>query len=95
MAAEPPAGECSHLIIDRHALVPRESVRAKRRADGGVKNEKIAEIVLIYAGLERSELASDSAKQKQLKRRVPALQALLVLSQKPNGLPGRFLCCCW
>ena len=29
------------------------------------KNEKFAEIVLIYAGSERSELASDSAKLMQ------------------------------
>ena len=41
-----------------------ESDRAKR-AHGGVKNEKFAEIVLIYAGSERSELASDSAKLMQ------------------------------
>ena len=41
-----------------------ESDRAKR-AHGGVKNEKFAEIVLIYAGSERSELASDSAKLVQ------------------------------
>ena len=34
-----------------------ESDRAKR-AHGGVKNEKFADIVLIYAGSERSELAS-------------------------------------
>ena len=34
-------------------------------AHGGVKNEKFAEIVLIYAGSERSELASDSAKLMQ------------------------------
>ena len=42
----------------------KESDRAKR-AHGGVKNEKFTEIVLIYAGSERSELASDSAKLMQ------------------------------
>ena len=41
-----------------------ESDRAKR-AHGGVKNKKFAEIVLIYAGSERSEPASDSAKLMQ------------------------------
>ena len=30
-----------------------------------MKNAEFVEIVLIYAGLERSELASDSAKQRQ------------------------------
>ena len=50
----------------RHCLchTRQESDRAKR-AHGGVKNEKFAEIVLIYAGSERSELASDSAKLVQ------------------------------
>ena len=44
----------------RKTTTKAESDRAKR-AHGGVKNEKFAEIVLIYAGSERSELASDSA----------------------------------
>ena len=47
-----------------HLPYSLESDRAKR-AHGGVKNEKFAEIVPIYAGLERSELASDSAKLTQ------------------------------
>ena len=80
-----------------------ESDRAKR-AHGGVKNEKFAEIVLIYAGSERSELASDSAKLVQFIAAV--FDAFLrsrprfLLSQKAKGLPARrwcggLLCCFW
>ena len=87
-----------------YASYDLESDRAKR-AHGGVKNEKFAEIVLIYAGSERSELAT-SQRQRQANavhcrcvRRIPALQAL-VLSQKAKGLPARrwcggLLCCFW
>ena len=51
--------------MELHMSVRAESDRAKP-AHGGVKTKNFAQIVLIYAGLERSELASASAKQKQL-----------------------------
>ena len=80
----------------------RESDRAKP-AHGGVKTKKIAQIVPIYAGLERSELASASAKQKQLIAAV--FDALLpsrpwFCPRKPRALPpvageaGCSACCC-
>ena len=57
---------------------------------GGVKTKNFAQIVLIYAGLERSELASASAKQKQLIAAV--FDALLpsrpwFCPRKPRALP--------
>ena len=66
-----------------------ESDRAKP-AHGGVKTKNFAQIVLIYAGLERSELASASAKQKQLIAAV--FDALLpsrpwFCPRKPRALP--------
>ena len=81
----------------------RESDRAKR-AHGGVKNEKFAEIVLIYAGSERSELASDSAKLVQF---IAAVFDAFLRSRpwfcprKPRacqpvaGVRGGLLCCFW
>ena len=84
--------------------MPAESDRAKR-AHGGVKNEKFAEIVLIYAGSERSELASDSAKLVQF---IAAVFDAFLRSRpwfcprKPRAcqLPARrwcggLLCCFW
>lgn len=70
-------------------LQGRESDRAKP-AHGGVKTKNFAQIVLIYAGLERSELASASAKQKQLIAAV--FDALLpsrpwFCPRKPRALP--------
>ena len=67
----------------------RESVRAKP-AHGGVKTKNFAQIVLIYAGLERSKLASASAKHKQLIAAV--FDALLpsrpwFCPRKPRALP--------
>ena len=66
-----------------------ESDRAKP-AHGGVKTKNFAQIVLIYAGLERSELASASAKHKQLIAAV--FDALLpsrpwFCPRKPRALP--------
>ena len=74
---------------DRWEGAQRESDRAKP-AHGGVKTKNFARIVLIYAGLERSELASASAKHKQLIAAV--FDALLpsrpwFCPRKPRALP--------
>ena len=75
--------------MPEHEHEATESDRAKP-AHGGVKTKKFAQIVLIYAGLERSELASASAKQKQLIAAV--FDALLpsrpwFCPRKPRALP--------
>ena len=83
----------------------KESDRAKR-AHGGVKNEKFAEIVLIYAGSERSELASDSDSAK-LMQFIAAVSDAFLRSrprfcprkaracQPVAGVRGGLLCCFW
>ena len=84
------AGAVSSLVCTpSDAQLSGESDRAKP-AHGGVKTKNFAQIVLIYAGLERSELASASAKHKQLIAAV--FDALLpsrpwFCPRKPRALP--------
>ena len=85
----PRCDRAAELRAGHNLPPPRESDRAKP-AHGGVKTKNFAQIVLIYAGLERSELASASAKQKQLIAAV--FDALLpsrpwFCPRKPRALP--------